>query len=165
MFKYRILGLGLAAALLASPVRAADIDRYLPADTEVVSIVNVRQILSSALVKQIGVDKIRDLIKQSDELTEVLKDLKLDLLKDIDRIVSAAPSAGEQDKGLNIIHGRFDLEAFRARAAQAAKDNKDILKIQKAKDGQGGEHTISEVNLGDTIPGLPSGQTMYVGFA
>ena len=54
MFKYRILGLGLAAALLASPVRAADIDRYLPADTEVVSIVNVRQILSSALVKQIG---------------------------------------------------------------------------------------------------------------
>jgi hypothetical protein len=165
MFKYRILGLGLAAALLAGPVRAADIDRYLPADTEVVSIVNVRQILSSALVKQIGVDKIRDLIKQSDELNEVLKDLKLDLLKDVDRIVSAAPSAGEQDKGLNIIHGRFDLEAFRARAEKAAKDNKDILKIQKVKDGQGSEHTIYEVSLGDAIPGLPGGQTMYVGFA
>jgi hypothetical protein len=165
MYKYRVLTLALTMALLTSPSHAAEIDRYLPADTEVVQIVNVRQLLGSALVKRIGVDKIRDLIKQSEEATEVLKDLKLDPLKDVDRIITAGPSVGEQDKGLTIIQGRFDVEAWRARAAKEAKDKKETVKIQKIKDGQGGEHTIYELNLSDVVPGLPVGQAVYVGFA
>jgi len=165
MFKHRILGLGLVAALLVSPVRAADLDRYLPADTEVFNVFNVRQILSSPLVKQVGLDNIKELMKQSEELTAILKDLKLDPLKDIDRIISAGPSTGEQDKGLMIIHGRFEVDAWRARAEKEAKDNKDIVKVQKVKDGQGGEHTIYEVAIAEALPMAPGGLSLFIGFA
>jgi len=166
MLKHRVLGLGLAVALLVSPARAGELDRYLPADTEIVSVINLKQILGSALVKQVGIDKIRELMKQSDELTDVLKDLKLDPLKDIDRVISAGPGSGEQDKGLMIIHGRFDVEAWRARATKEAKDNKDLVKVHpKVKDGQGGEHTIYELALSDAIPGAPGGLSLFVGIA
>src|SRR5207237_221418 len=128
--------------------------RFLPADTEVYSIVNIRQILNSALIKKVGVDTIRKLLEQQQEVSDVLKDLGLDPLKDVDKIVSASPSTGEQDKGLIIIHGRFDVEKFRARAAKEAKDNKEVLKPFKLAGQECYEVVISDANL-----------SVFVGFA
>src|SRR5262245_24074979 len=115
-FKRHVLGLALALSLCTGFTQAGEISPYLPADTEVYFYLNSRQILNSALVKQIGENTIRELMKSQQELTEVLKDLGLDPLVDIDRIVVAAPMLGEQDKGLSIIQGRFDLEKFHTRA-------------------------------------------------
>jgi len=126
--KSRILALGLVAMLLTSPVSAGEVDRYLPADTEVYSVFNVRQVLESALIKRIGVDNIRAAITQNSEVTDILKDLGLDPLKDVDKIISTGPASGEDDKGLVIVHGRFDLEKFRARAKKEIKDNKEVVK-------------------------------------
>ncbi len=167
LLKSRILALGLALLLVGS-ASAGEVDRYLPADTEVYNVVNIRQILGSALVKNtVGVDKIRDLINSVDEAKTILKDLALDPLKDIDRIISAGPATGEQDKGLMIITGRFDVDKWRARAAKEAKDNKDVVKVHKLKDGQGGEHTVYELVLAEALPNLPPGAnlSLFVGFA
>jgi len=155
------LGVALAAALLTTPARAADLDRYLPADTEVVVTWNVRQMLGSPLVKKSGLDQLRDLINRQEEIEGVLKELNLDPFKDIDKVIAAAPASGEQDKGLFIVHGRFDLARFKARAEKAAKDSKENFKIQKVKDGQGGEHTIYEIS----VPIQENKQTLFAGFA
>jgi len=158
----RVLGLAVAVTLLAGPARAADIDRYLPADTEMVFTVNVRQILGSQLAKKAGLEQLRDLLRSQEEVDAVLKELGFDPLKDIDKVIAAGPGGGEQDKGLLIVHGRFNVEKFKARADKAAKDNKESLKVLKVKDGQGGEYTVYEIQ----VPG-PQGmsQTLFVGFA
>lgn len=145
--KHRILGLGLAVALLASPARAGDVDAYLPADTEVYTVLNVRQILGSGLVKKVGIDNIKAIMQTQQELTDVLKDLGMDPLKDIDRIVSAGPATGEQDKGLIIVRGRFDVEKFTARADKEAKDNKDVVKKIKIGDFPAYEVVIADAGL------------------
>ena len=158
----RLLGVSLALTLLAGPVRAGDVDPYLPADTENLVTFNVRQIVGSALVKRIGLDRLREAIKAQEEVATILKDLGLDPFKDIDRILAAQPATTDQDKGLVIVRGRFDLAKIRARAEKEAKDNKDSFKIQKVKDGQGGEHTIYKFKL----PNPTGGEVdMYAGFA
>ncbi|HKB36087.1 MAG TPA: hypothetical protein VKD72_06510 [Gemmataceae bacterium] len=157
----RILGLAVAATLLSVPARAADINRYLPVDTETVVTFNIRQILGSQLAKKNGLEQLRDLIKSQEEVDAVLKDLGLDPLKDIDKIIVAAPATGEQDKGLVIVHGSFKLDKFKTRAEKAAKDNKDTFKIHKVKDGQGGEHTVYEI----AVSAQGNSQTFFAGFA
>src|SRR5205823_3676086 len=61
--------------------------------------------------------------------------------------------------------GRFDVDKFRKRAEKEAKDNKDVVKVHKVKDGQGGEHTVYEVVLSEAIPGAPGNLALFVGFA
>jgi len=158
----RVLGLALAATLLAAPARAGDIDPYLPADTEAVVTINVRQILGSQLVKKAGLDQLRDLIKAQEEVDGVLKELGFDPFKDIDTLTVASPAGGEQDKGLIIIRGRFNVNKFKARAEKAAKDNKDEFKIHKVKDGQGGEITAYEFSVPNPQGGMS--QTFFAGF-
>jgi len=152
--KSRMLALGMAAVLLSGSARAGEVDRYLPADTEVYSVVNLRQILSSALVKRVGPDNIRAALNQQPEVAEVLKDLGLDPLKDVDKIISTGPSSGEEDKGLVIVHGRFDIDKFRARAKKESKDNKDVLKPVKIAGQECYEVVIRDADL-----------SLFVGFA
>jgi len=157
----RALGVAVVAALLTAPARAADLDRYLPPDTEVLVTWNIRQVLGSQLVKKNGLEQLRDLIKSQEEVESLLKELSLDPLKDIDKLLVAAPASGEQDKCLVIVHGRFNLDKFKARADKAAKDNKDIFKIHQVKDGQGGQHTVYEF----AVPVQGNNQPFFAGFA
>jgi hypothetical protein len=129
------LALILGAALTAAPVRAGDVDKYLPDDTEVVVTLNVKQITDSPLFKKNGVDAVQQLIKDNEEVNDVLKDLGFDPLTDVDRIVISSPGGDENDKGLIIIHGRFDLDKFKARGEEAAKSNSEHLKIHKRETG------------------------------
>jgi len=131
------------------------VDPYLPADTEVYNVVNIRQILGSGLIKKVGLDNIKALLQTQQEVSDVLKDLGLDPFKDIDRIISAGPATGEQDKGLIIIRGRFDVEKFTARADKEAKDNKDVVKKIRIGDNPAYEVVIADAN----------NLSMFVGFA
>jgi hypothetical protein len=127
---------GLAAALLlASAAPAAGVDKLLPPDTTVFVTVNVKQILDSPIVKKRGLGEARDALKSVDELNGVLDDLGFDPFRDLDRITVASPGGSDQDRGLLIVRGSFDLDKFKARAAQAAKDDPDVLKIQKVAGG------------------------------
>ncbi len=143
----RLLSLGtcLAVLLSAPAVRSAEIDRHLPDDTEVVLTLNVRQLLDSPLVKKHGVKALKDFIDSNDEVKTVLQDLGYDPLRDLDRISAASPGGGENDKGLMIIHGKFDRAKFNAKGEEVVKSYGDILKIHKIADAQGGQVPLYEV--------------------
>jgi hypothetical protein len=135
----------LASAGQAGPARAGDIDRYLPADTAVYVNVNVRQVLDSPLIKKHALQVLRDALKDADTAEEVLKDLGLDPFKDVDRVIVAGSGEPEPDRGLVIVHGRFDPAKFQAKAQETAKANGELLKLRTVPDGQGGRHTVYEV--------------------
>jgi hypothetical protein len=170
MFRQRFLavkalGLAVAALLLTAPARAAEVvDKLLPNDTETVVSINIKQILNSPLGMKIPKDKIEEAIKNQDEVHKNLQDVGFDPLKDLDSILYAGASGNEPDKGLVIVHGKFDVKKFQAKAEEVAKDMKDVLKIHKVPDASGGTTNLYEVNApGQDTPlfvALPSGSTM-----
>ena len=135
--------LALTLCLCAAPVRAADVDPYLPNDTEAIVTVNVKQILDSAFVKKYGLEAIKEALKD-DSAQKLMKDLEFDPLKDVDLIINSA-SASEKERGLLIVHGRFEVAKFEAKAETVAKDQPKSLKIVKVPDGGGGEYKLYEV--------------------
>jgi hypothetical protein len=142
----RGLSLTLAVALAAAaPSRAAEVDRFLPDDTEIVVSINVKQLLDSELVKKYALEKARDALKDNSDIEDVLRDLGFDPFKDLDQILVASPTGGESDRGLLIVHGRFDLAKFKAKGDEAARDHPDVLKIHKVPDGLGGRNLVYEV--------------------
>jgi hypothetical protein len=144
-----IAALGLTLCLGAAPVRAADVDPYLPNDTEAVVTVNVKQILDSAFVKKYGLDAIKEALKD-DNAQKMMKDLAFDPLKDVDVIVSSA-SGGEKERGMLIFRGRFDVAKFQAKAEALAKEQPKNLKIVKVPNFRNGEYTLYQVSK---TPGL-----------
>ncbi len=141
--------LGLAALLavgLAAPARGAELEKYLPDDTEVVVNVNVRQLLDSPLVKKHALELAREALKSVDMAEDVLRDLGFDPFKDLDRVVAASPGGTDKDRGLLIARGKFDRAKFKAKAEEASRTYGDLLKIRKVPDGAGGHHIVYEVN-------------------
>jgi hypothetical protein len=146
MMLQRSLAVVTAVLLSASLGHAADADTYLPEDTESVLNLNVRQLLDSPLVKKNLLDLAQEALRGQDQVQDILKDLGFDPFKDLDRILIASPARAEKDRGLLIVHGRFDVEKFKAKAEEVAKDESDHLKIHKVL---GGKHLLYEVNLPD----------------
>lgn len=140
------LALTLAGFFLAMPARAADADKYLPNDTEVVITVNVRQILESELVKKYALNLLQDAIKGSDEASQILKTLGFNPIDDLTSVTIAAPALDAPDKGLIIIHGKFDLKKFEGQAEKAARDNENALKIHKVRGHKVYEAVIPQQN-------------------
>ncbi|MHB1423156.1 MAG: hypothetical protein ACYC3I_08180 [Gemmataceae bacterium] len=136
----------VTAVLLSAPLgRAADVDRFMPEDTEFVLNLNVRQIRDSELVKKNEFqDLAQEALRGNDQVQDVLKDLGFDPFKDLDRIIIATPVSTEKDRGLFIVHGRFDVAKFKAKAEAVAKDDEEHLKIRKVL---GGKHLLYEVNV------------------
>jgi hypothetical protein len=145
LFNLRRLRMELIAAALfalALPLCAAEVEKYLPEDTEVILVVNAKQLLDSPLVKKHFLEHIRGHLKSNDEVTKILESLGFDPLKDVTRITVALSMVGSEAKGLIIAHGRFDKAKFEAKAEEVAKDKSDSLKIHKD-----GEHKFYEVKV------------------
>jgi len=71
----------------------------------------------------------RDALKASNEVQTILDDLGFDPFKDLDKMDSAGPGGSDNDKGLIIIHGRFNLDKFKTKGEEAAGDfSQDFLK-------------------------------------
>lgn len=128
-------------AVLAVPARAADVDPYLPNDTEAVITVNVRQILDSPLIKKYALDFVKKQLEGGS--FKDLKDLDLDPQKDVDRLVFAN-SGSEPDRVLLIAHGRFEVAKFEAKAEELAKAQPKTWKIVTIPDGAGGQYKVLE---------------------
>jgi hypothetical protein len=133
-------------ALLSAPLSAAELDVYVPPDTEMLVTVNVRQVVDSPLFKKHALAPARDALNSINEVEDVLKDLGFDPFKDLDRVVVASPGG---NKGLIIVHGKFDLAKFKAKGDEAVRDNGDVLKVHKIGDGAGGHFLVYEVVLPD----------------
>jgi hypothetical protein len=136
------LALVLGIALAATPARAAEVDKYLPDDTEEVVMVNVKQLLDSGLFKKYGLDPAKQALKDNGDIADILKDLGFDPFTDLDRVVIGSAGGDDPEKVLVIAHGHFDLAKFKAKGEEAAKSNGEHLKIHKRDKGP----VIYEVN-------------------
>jgi hypothetical protein len=136
----------LTLLLAALPGWTAPIDPYVPDDTETVINLNVRQILDSPIIKKNFLEAAQEHLRGNDQVQDILKDLGFDPFKDLDRVIIAAPGGTEKDRGLVIVHGRFNVDKFKAKAEETVKDNSDNLKIHKVL---GGKFILYEVNLPD----------------
>ena len=136
----RLSRLAFSAALvvgLAAPtVRAAEPDRLLPADADMVVQVNVKQILGSDIIKKYALEQIKQALDGQD-IKKLLTEMGLDPFKDIDRVVAASidTKIGQRDdaKFLGIIHGTFDPDKFYKAAEVQSK--KDADRFAMIKDG------------------------------
>lgn len=115
------LGL-LVLAGLTAPARAAEVDPLLPADSEGVFLVNVRQILDSELVKKFALGQIKQALKGQDAQKNLEK-LGLDPLKDIDKVSGGFWGKTPEDmKSVFVARGKFDPEKlFNAASSEATK--------------------------------------------
>lgn len=122
----------VSVALAAAPARAAEIDKFLPDDTQVVVSINLRQILDSGLAKKYEVAKeVEKNLKTNEEATKILKTLGLDPLKDINRLTIAMPGKKDEKRALISVHGSFDLAKIHDAADQVIKDKPDHLSVSK----------------------------------
>jgi len=140
----------LAALALSVPAgaRAADLDPYLPPDTESYLSVNVKQILASPLFKKYAHDAVKDALKES-EVNALLEQLGFDPFKHLDRAQVASPQTTDKDRGLIVLTGTFDLEKIKKKADDAARDTSDSFKVHKVSLGGGATHLVYEV----VVPG------------
>jgi hypothetical protein len=135
--------------------KAAAREHYLPEDSEIVVNINVKQMLAAPFVKDNNfVDEAREALKHG-PAASILKDIDFDPLKDLDRIVIAAPAAAkEADRGLAILHGHFNTTKLRAKAEELSKSEHVRLKIVKVPDGKGGDAVIYQFTLPDNSTSL-----------
>lgn len=129
-----VLGLVLATALAAS-TRAAEPDRLLPAETDVVVSVNVRQALESDIVKRYALENLKQTL-QGNDAQKFLRELGLDPLKDVERVVVGMSGKDETDfKFLVVVHGAFDPDKlYKAAEAQTRKDADHFALVKDGKD-------------------------------
>jgi hypothetical protein len=129
----RALLAAAAVGLSAGAARAADIQAVLPADTEQIVNINVRQILDSELIKKYALGNLKQAL-EGNEAQKTLKQLGLDPLKDIERVTGGLWGENAQEmKALFVVSGKFDPKKLFEAAEEAAK--KDGDKVAIVKDG------------------------------
>src|SRR5262249_36078511 len=119
--RFSILLIAGVVLALALPLRAAEVDKYLPDDTEIVVVVNAKQLLDSPLVKKHFLKQIRDVINSNEQTTEILDELEFDPLNDLTSITVALTILGSDAKGLIVAHGEFDKSKFEEKATEVAQ--------------------------------------------
>jgi hypothetical protein len=119
-----LLTLGLAAG----PGRAAEIDRYVPADATAVVSLNVRQLLDAPLVRDHAPAMLQAVLRQNPGLRQLLVAAGLDPLRDVERIVLAM-SGTRSEQALLIVHGKFDVGRARQAAGEFARQHPGQLVI------------------------------------
>jgi len=140
------LGAGLlTAAVLTAPVRAGEIDPVLPAETESVMAVNMRQIVDANLVKKYVLGQLKQAMAGNDAAKQ-LQELGLDPLKDIDRLTVGSWGDGEDANAVFVVRGKFDLEKMFAAAEAKARTDADKVKIVNE-----GKYKLVQVTL-DNMP-------------
>lgn len=119
----------LLVLTLSSP--AAEADRYLPADTEQVVVVNVKQITGSPLFKKYLLPEIEKHLQDNKDYKQLQEATGFDLLKDVSSIV-AANAGGTGKKAMVIVRGKFNQDKIHKTALAIAEQGK--LKISKLGD-------------------------------
>ncbi|HJZ94204.1 MAG TPA: hypothetical protein VKE40_25290 [Gemmataceae bacterium] len=129
------LGAALVAALALAPTaRAAEPDKLIPADADTVVSINVKQLVDSEIVKKYAVEQIKQTLEGQD-IRKYLRDMGLDPLKDIDRVVIAGSGKDQNDiKGIVVVRGKFDPEKLYKTAEAETKRKPDQFAL--VKDGK-----------------------------
>jgi hypothetical protein len=134
------LTLTLAAAW-AAPAGAApaggklerfEAGKWLTENAQVVTVVNVRQILEAPIMKKGGLEDAKALLKKNEQIATVLQAAGIDPLKDVETVLASATLGGGKDlKALVVVRGRYDLAKAQDAAAAFAKKNPEKLTVDK----------------------------------
>ena len=120
---------GLGIATVAAPVRAADLEPLLPAQTESVMVVNVSQVLDSELFKKYARGQVEQALEGNDA-QKMLKSMGLDPMKDVERVSVGFWGTGPQDmKALAVMRGKFNPEKLFAAVEDAVKNEPDKVEF------------------------------------
>jgi hypothetical protein len=133
----------LAFLTLAAP--AAQPDKLVPGDAQLVASINFRSLLNSALFKKYGEEQLKAAINGNPEAKQAFEAMGIDPFKDIDSATITSNSLTQQDQILVIVRGRYDLDKIQKTLALVAEKDPKI-KISKE-----GAHTIYETK-GDDKP-------------
>jgi hypothetical protein len=139
-----------ALFVLALSAQSAEPDRLLPADTEQVVVINVKQIVASPIFKKYALPDIEKQLKDNKEYKQLQEATGLDVLKDVNSVI-LANSGSTGKKALVIVRGRFDQDKIHKTATAVAEQDKEKLKIGKL-----GERNLYEVS--------GNGQTVFATF-
>jgi hypothetical protein len=127
--------------VLGGPAVAAEIDKYLPDDTNGLIALNVRQLVDSPLFKKSYLPVLQKELKAKPELQKQLQDLGIDPFRDADRLLlaiaeSCEPQSGPAVPGIfAIVHGRLDPTRVHATLAQIATFAPQALRVHKTGTG------------------------------
>ena len=157
----QVIRFALVAALATAPTaRAAEVDPLLPADTEGVVRVNVKQMLGSDLMKKYAVPKLKEAMKAG-EAAAMLEKLGLDPLKDIDTATIGLWGTDPQEmKFVGVLRGTFDADKMMKAAAEFAPASDGKMSVVE----EGGFKMVKFV--GDGKPAYASvadGKTIVMG--
>lgn len=125
----RMLFLAVLALAPVTTVRSADLEPLLPAETESVVMINVRQVLDSDLFKKYARGQVEQAL-QGNDAQKTLKEIGLDPMKDIERVIGGTWGTGPDDmKALFVVRGKFDPAKLFTAVQQAAKADPDKVEI------------------------------------
>jgi hypothetical protein len=150
--RFYVLLIAGAVLALALPLRAAEVDKFLPEDTEMVVVMNAKQLLDSAVVQKHFLKQLREVVNSNDQITEILDELEFDPFNDLTSITIAVSMIGSDAKGLIISHGNFEKVKFEDKAVAVAKEMGDLLKVHKE-----GDFKVFEFNVAG------AGKPLFVG--
>jgi hypothetical protein len=121
------------AALAAAPSSAAEVEAFLPKETDVVINLNVRQVLDSQVFKKHALDLVKTALANSKEAQAALQALGLDPLKDFDRVsVGLGLEDLNNPKAAIVVQGRFDVTKVGNVFDQLAKNDPKKFSAEKA---------------------------------
>ena len=134
----------IGVGLTATPIRAAEVEKLIPAEAESYFQINLKQIIESDLFKKYALANLKQAM-EGNEAQQTLKALGLDPLKDVDSITGGFWGDNPQEmKALLVIRGKFDpAKLFEAAEAAAKKDGD---KVAIVKDG---DYTLVKITGGN----------------
>jgi hypothetical protein len=133
----RIWLLTIVMPVLATPVKAAEVNKYLPDSTDVVAVLNVKQILGSPLMQKGGLDQLKEFVTGTVEDIKHLESVGIDPFKDVAKVTLGMTISKDGLKVFLIAEGTFN--SFEQKAAELAKEKPGLLKVLKE-----GSHKIYE---------------------
>jgi hypothetical protein len=127
-----VLGTVLAvlAVVACGAARAADPDKLLPASSDTVVQINLRQLLDSDISKKYALEQIKQAL-DGQSLKDAMAEFGLNPLKDLDQLIIAGSGTSREDTKLFfILHGKFNPEKlYQAAEAQTRKEPDKISKV------------------------------------
>jgi len=158
-----VVAVVLLALVVAAPVSAQDVEpkvvsgddsKWLVGDAEMFLKFNVKQLMSSGLMKKFGIDAVKEAIKSNEQAKAFIDAAGLDVTKDIDHILISGTggSGGKDVKALVVVHGKFDTTKIHDELKKQADKGDGHIKLSK----EGTTH-LYEVEA--------QGQSMYASFA
>lgn len=125
----------LIVSLAFGPAHAAELDKYLPDNAEMVVVINVRQILASTVFKKSFQEPLTAALQNQRDDRPFLKFLNSEELRGITQVTVAFPPGPPERRALLIVRGRLDMTGAKEAAEAVAQTTPLMVKLHPADNG------------------------------